>query len=124
MIVNSYEGGGGRWAPGLKEANYQFKIIIPSSPSFLPPTKEDKSPSFLAALSRALMGALGFFFRRPVRLFRPVKISSLMGIQAVADERKEKVYSFKFIKSLIKEEGVSSFYTATLTLKSADILPS
>lgn len=31
------------------------------------------SGSALAALSRALVGTLAFLFKRPIRLFRPVK---------------------------------------------------
>lgn len=67
----------------------------------------NKDASFLASISRALLIALGFFFRRPIRLFRPVKISSWLGLQAIAAERKQKPYDLRFLTGLIREEGVS-----------------
>lgn len=39
-------------------------------------TKADKSSSVAAGITRALLGLLAFFFRAPVRLFRPVKSAS------------------------------------------------
>lgn len=66
-----------------------------------------KDASFLASVSRALLLALGFLFKRPIKLFRPVKISSWLGLQAIAAERKEKAFDLRFLTGIIREEGVS-----------------
>ncbi|GAA5936171.1 uncharacterized protein JCM15063_002731 [Sporobolomyces koalae] len=60
--------------------------------------------STLAALSRTLIATLAFLFKRPIRLFRPVKISTWAGIQAIANEQGQTV-NRQFVRSLIKKEG-------------------
>ncbi|GAA6022559.1 hypothetical protein JCM8202_000517 [Rhodotorula sphaerocarpa] len=60
--------------------------------------------SATAALSRAIAGMLAFMFKRPVRLFRPVKISTMAGIQAIAEER-GKAVTPAFVRGLIRNEG-------------------
>ncbi|BGP57612.1 hypothetical protein JCM8202v2_005256 [Rhodotorula sphaerocarpa] len=47
---------------------------------------------------------LAFMFKRPVRLFRPVKISTMAGIQAIAEER-GKAVTPAFVRGLIRNEG-------------------
>ncbi|GAA5988857.1 hypothetical protein JCM10908_006200 [Rhodotorula pacifica] len=57
-----------------------------------------------AALSRALAGMLAFMFKKPIRLFRPVKISTMAGIQAIAEEQGRTVTP-AFVRGLIRKEG-------------------
>lgn len=57
-----------------------------------------------AAFSRALAGMLAFMFKRPIRLFRPVKISTMAGIQAIAEEQGRSVTP-AFVRGLIRKEG-------------------
>ncbi|KAM0786765.1 hypothetical protein ACM66B_002200 [Microbotryomycetes sp. NB124-2] len=59
-----------------------------------------------AALTRALFGTLAFLFKRPIRLFRPVKISTMTGIQAIAEEQGRSVTP-AFVRALIRKEGWS-----------------
>ncbi|KAI5477165.1 mitochondrial carrier protein [Pseudohyphozyma bogoriensis] len=63
-----------------------------------------KPVSTLAGFSRALMGSLAFLFKRPIRLFRPVKISTWTGIQAIAEEQGRAVTA-SFVRGLIRKEG-------------------
>ncbi|GAA5825975.1 hypothetical protein JCM11251_000074 [Rhodosporidiobolus azoricus] len=60
--------------------------------------------SATAALSRALAGMLAFMFKRPIRLFRPVKISTWAGIQAIAEEKGRSVTP-GFVRGLLRQEG-------------------
>ncbi|KAK4052679.1 hypothetical protein OIV83_001966 [Microbotryomycetes sp. JL201] len=62
--------------------------------------------SFTAAVTRALFGTLAFLFKRPIRLFRPVKISTMTGIQAIAEEQGRSVTP-AFVRALIRKEGWS-----------------
>lgn len=64
-----------------------------------------KRPSFTAAVTRAIFGTLAFLFKRPIRLFRPVKISTMTGIQAIAEEQ-GKTVTPAFVRGLIRKEGV------------------
>ncbi|GAA5864384.1 hypothetical protein JCM3774_002773 [Rhodotorula dairenensis] len=57
-----------------------------------------------AAFSRAFAGMLAFMFKRPIRLFRPVKISTMAGIQAIAEEQGRTVTP-AFVRALIRKEG-------------------
>ncbi|GAA5876796.1 hypothetical protein JCM8547_003168 [Rhodosporidiobolus lusitaniae] len=63
-----------------------------------------KTQSATAALSRALAGMLAFMFKRPIRLFRPVKISTWAGIQAIAEEQGRSVTP-SFVRGLLRKEG-------------------
>lgn len=65
-----------------------------------------KKPSTWAAVTRALFGSLAFLFKRPIRLFRPVKISTWTGIQAIAEEQGRSVTP-GFVRALLRKEGVS-----------------
>ncbi|KAK4057529.1 hypothetical protein OIO90_001598 [Microbotryomycetes sp. JL221] len=70
--------------------------------------------SFTAALTRAVFGTLAFLFKRPIRLFRPVKISTMTGIQAIAEEQGRSVTP-AFVRGLIRKEGsAESFLNARL----------
>ncbi|GJN93477.1 hypothetical protein Rhopal_006534-T1 [Rhodotorula paludigena] len=66
--------------------------------------KASNAPSAYAAVSRALAGMLAFMFKRPVRLFRPVKISTWAGIQAIAEEQGRSVTP-GFVRGLLRKEG-------------------
>jgi len=90
-------------------------LVLPSSSSSLASTSttqesgnDGKGSSTLAALSRTLIATLAFLFKRPIRLFRPVKISTWAGIQAIAQEHGLKTVNRQFVRNLIKKEGVSS----------------
>ncbi|ORY78051.1 hypothetical protein BCR35DRAFT_292044 [Leucosporidium creatinivorum] len=63
-----------------------------------------KKPSTWAAVTRALFGSLAFLFKRPIRLFRPVKISTWTGIQAIAEEQGRSVTP-GFVRALLRKEG-------------------
>ncbi|CDR45865.1 RHTO0S11e05776g1_1 [Rhodotorula toruloides] len=67
-------------------------------------SRPSNAPSAYAAVSRALAGALAFMFKRPVRLFRPVKISTWAGIQAIAEEQGRSVTP-GFVRGLLRKEG-------------------
>jgi len=69
----------------------------------------NKGSSTLAAVSRALAATLAFMFKRPIRLFRPVKISTWAGIQAIAHEQGLSKVNASFIRGLIRKEGVRFF---------------
>ncbi|BGP13384.1 hypothetical protein JCM10213v2_001303 [Rhodosporidiobolus nylandii] len=64
-------------------------LVLPGSSSneAATPSSSNSKQSATAALSRALAGMLAFMFKRPIRLFRPVKISTWAGIQAIAEEQ-------------------------------------
>lgn len=65
-----------------------------------------KRPGTFAAVTRALFGTLAMLFKRPIRLFRPVKISTFAGLQAIAQEQGRSVTP-SFVRGLIRQEGVS-----------------
>ncbi|GAA6062420.1 hypothetical protein JCM10212_006055 [Sporobolomyces blumeae] len=67
-------------------------------------TNDGKGSSTFAAVSRALAATLAFMFKRPIRLFRPVKISTWAGIQAIAEEQGRSV-SPAFVRALVRKEG-------------------
>lgn len=46
-----------------------------------------KAPSALAGFTRALLGTLAFIFKRPIRLFRPVKSPSPDVVARVVADR-------------------------------------
>ncbi|GAA5991241.1 hypothetical protein JCM5350_005954 [Sporobolomyces pararoseus] len=87
-------------------------LVLPPSSSPSTPTSssgaesnDGKGSSTLAALSRTLIATLAFLFKRPIRLFRPVKISTWAGIQAIAQEHGLKTVNRQFVRNLIKKEG-------------------
>lgn len=82
--------------------------------------KEDvfvsRKESFTGAFARALVGTLAFVFRAPVRLFRPVKLSSWNLLEAMA-KRDGRSLSMRYLRILLKREKVSiltAFYSEKL----------
>lgn len=67
-----------------------------------------RKESLGGALARALVGTLAFVFRAPVRLFRPVKLSSWNLLEAMA-KREGKSLSLKYLRTIIRRERVSFF---------------
>lgn len=59
---------------------------------------------YRAALSRSLASSASFYFSRPIRLFRPTKISSISAMQALARERGLSL-SPSAMRTILKEEG-------------------
>ncbi|SGY15057.1 BQ5605_C013g07227 [Microbotryum silenes-dioicae] len=89
-------------------------VIVPQSSTPVDPTstsssqpKSGSSSSVLAALTRALFLSLAFLFKRPIRLFRPVKISTWTGLQAIAHEHGHSKVTPAFVRSLIRKQGWS-----------------
>ncbi|SCV70273.1 BQ2448_1667 [Microbotryum intermedium] len=70
-------------------------------------TKPGSSSSVFAACTRALFLSLAFLFKRPIRLFRPVKISTWTGLQAIAYEHGHYKVTLAFVRSLIRKQGWS-----------------
>lgn len=69
---------------------------------------ESRVDSFKGALTRSLLGAIAVFFRAPVRLYRPVKISALSVLDSLA-QREGTTLSFKFLRTLWKRERTAFF---------------
>jgi len=70
--------------------------------------KEDeksRKESLSGAFARALVGTLAFVFRAPVRLFRPVKLSSWNLLEAMA-KREGSSLSLRYMRTIIKREKV------------------
>lgn len=65
-----------------------------------------RKESLTGALARALVGTLAFVFRAPVRLFRPVKLSSWSLLEAMA-QREGRKLSFRYMRTLIQRESKS-----------------
>ncbi|BGP42476.1 hypothetical protein JCM10449v2_006481 [Rhodotorula kratochvilovae] len=63
-------------------------VVLPPPDESLDATaRPSQAPSVSAAITRAVAGMFAFMFKRPIRLFRPVKISTWAGIQAIAEEQ-------------------------------------
>ncbi|CEH15105.1 hypothetical protein CBOM_02902 [Ceraceosorus bombacis] len=71
-----------------------------------PSTEVSRADSLGGALTRALVGTLAFVFRAPVRLFRPVKLSSWSLLEAMA-KRDGKSLSLRYMRQIIKREKAS-----------------
>ncbi|EST08046.2 Mitochondrial carrier domain protein [Kalmanozyma brasiliensis GHG001] len=65
------------------------------------PTRQE---SFGGAVIRALFGTLAFLFKRPVRLFRPVKLSSWTILEAMA-KREGRTLSLRYLRTLLRREN-------------------
>ncbi|SPO28079.1 uncharacterized protein UTRI_04469_B [Ustilago trichophora] len=65
------------------------------------PTRQE---SFGGAVIRALFGTLAFLFKRPVRLFRPVKLSSWTILEAMA-KREGHPLSLRYLRTLLRREN-------------------
>lgn len=67
-----------------------------------------RKESLGGALARALVGTLAFIFRAPVRLFRPVKLSSWNLLEAMA-KREGRSLSLRYIRTILKREKSTFF---------------
>ncbi|GAC92451.1 mitochondrial carrier protein [Pseudozyma hubeiensis SY62] len=65
------------------------------------PTRQE---SLGGAVIRALFGTLAFLFKRPVRLFRPVKLSSWTILEAMA-KREGRSLSLRYLRTLLRREN-------------------
>lgn len=68
-----------------------------------------RKESLGGAVARSLLGSLAFFFRLPIRLFRPVKLSSWTVLESFA-KREKKTLSLKYLVSLIRREKNSFLF--------------
>jgi hypothetical protein len=71
-------------------------------------SEPNRKESLGGALARALVGTLAFVFRAPVRLFRPVKLSSWNLLEAMA-KREGRSLNLRFIRTIIKRERSTFF---------------
>jgi hypothetical protein len=69
-------------------------------------SETSRKESLSGAIARALVGTLAFVFRAPVRLFRPVKLSSWNLLEAMA-KREGSSLSLRYMRTLIRREKVS-----------------
>ena len=72
--------------------------------------RQGASTSLSAALSRSFASSLSFYFSRPIRLFRPTKVSAVTAIQALALDRGQSSLSPSVLRSIIREEGGWRFF--------------
>ena len=75
-------------------------------------TATSRKESLGGALARALVGTLAFVFRAPVRLFRPVKLSSWNLLEAMA-KREGKSLSLRYMRTLIRREKVNRWQSGS-----------
>lgn len=69
--------------------------------------QREKHESLGGAVVRSLFGTLAFVFKRPVRLFRPVKLSSWTILEAMAKREGNKGLSLRYLRSLLRRENAS-----------------
>lgn len=62
-----------------------------------------RKESLSGALARSLVGTLAFVFRAPVRLFRPVKLSSWSLLETMA-KREGRSLSLRYLRTLLRRE--------------------
>ncbi|GAA5836569.1 hypothetical protein JCM9279_000427 [Rhodotorula babjevae] len=91
-------------AGGADARPLTFIVLPPQDDEVDARQRPSQAPSFSAAITRALAGMLAFMFKRPIRLFRPVKISTWAGIQAIAEEQGRSVTP-GFVRGLLRKEG-------------------
>ncbi|PWN51526.1 hypothetical protein IE53DRAFT_305912, partial [Violaceomyces palustris] len=65
-----------------------------------------RQESFSGALVRALIGTMSFLFRAPVRIFRPVKLSSWTILEAMA-KREGRTLGPRYLRSILRRERSS-----------------
>ncbi|CAO1630147.1 unnamed protein product [Jaminaea pallidilutea] len=63
-----------------------------------------RKESLGGALARSLLGSLAFFFRLPIRLFRPVKLSSWTVLESFA-KRERTTLSLSYVLRLLRREN-------------------
>ncbi|KLO14178.1 hypothetical protein SCHPADRAFT_826752 [Schizopora paradoxa] len=66
--------------------------------------KQSQANSFYAALARTMTRGAALYFSRPVRLFRPSKVSGWMFLNGLASRNNASV-SPRFVLNLVKEHG-------------------
>jgi hypothetical protein len=69
-------------------------------------SEEPQTNSLYAALARTAARSAALYFSRPVRLFRPSKVSGWQSLRSIA-ARDGKSVSPSYILSLVKDQGVS-----------------
>ncbi|PWZ03672.1 hypothetical protein BCV70DRAFT_197877, partial [Testicularia cyperi] len=98
--------------PQSQEEEKDSKKDRPRRKSLSKPARKDGSreptrqESLGGAFIRSLFGTLAFLFKRPVRLFRPVKLSSWTILEAMA-KREGRSLSLRYIRSLLRRENRS-----------------
>ena len=65
-----------------------------------------RSDSVVSALTRSLLGVVALFFRAPIRLYRPIKLSSWNILETLA-KREGKALNLRYMRLLIKREKAS-----------------
>jgi hypothetical protein len=73
----------------------------------LAPASDSKNP-FYGGIARALARGLALYFSRPVRLFRPSKVSGWTSLRGAA-AREGVELTPQYISLLIKQKGVRRF---------------
>ncbi|KAJ7074272.1 hypothetical protein C8F01DRAFT_1099903 [Mycena amicta] len=76
-----------------------------SKPDGTSPAADSQANSFQAAIARTATRALGLYFSRPVRLFRPQKISGWHSLRGLAAQEGLHSLSPSYLLSLVKSEG-------------------
>jgi Mitochondrial carrier protein len=62
-----------------------------------------RSDSIAGALTRSILGVVALLFRAPIRLYRPVKLSSWNILETLA-KREGKTLNLRFLRSIIRRE--------------------
>ncbi len=65
-----------------------------------------RSDSIAGALTRSFLGVVALFFRAPIRLYRPVKLSSWGILESLA-KREGKSLNLRYLRSVLKREQAS-----------------
>ncbi|KAF7778833.1 hypothetical protein Agabi119p4_3178 [Agaricus bisporus var. burnettii] len=81
---------------------------MPVSQEASPNEEPKQGASAQAAAARTLARGLALYFSRPVRLFRPSKISGWQSLRSLA-EHQGAAYDHKFVSSLVKIHGFDVF---------------
>lgn len=77
-----------------------------SSSSSSSSNQNSRQDSIGGAIIRSLIGTLAFLFKRPVRLFRPVKLSSWTILEAMA-KREGRSLSLRYLRTLLRRENLN-----------------
>lgn len=73
------------------------------------PKSGNNAASFQSALARSVTGSLAFYFKRPVKLFRPTRVSAWTAFSEIASAQGHKgQVNSGFLRYLAKKQGVSS----------------
>lgn len=94
-------------APTQKAGKRRVKANAGRNASSSSPSSNNElssKESLGGALARAALGSLAFFFRLPIRLFRPVKLSSWTVLESFA-KREKKSLSLAYVWRLLRREN-------------------